>query len=229
MKKLSIILVAVIAAVTLFSCKDDSGVYAEQFYTDIQKENAIRTCLDTCADVAVSHLCDTNGFYSYNDAAYRIDYYPLASMFDTLEAHGHGNLIDSLILSTNRLAESCGSQVSSALHNAIDSLEIIDYDRLIDGENDAITRYFELYEYRNLQTDLISPVSIRMPIYHVSDIWNEMVQKYLLYSTTPLNFDIQGFIIDEMLDAIFLEMRVEEELIRTDPDHGSESMAPLKD
>ena len=126
MKKLSIILgIALISAVTLFSCKDESGIYVEQLYTNAQKELAIKECLRTSADSAVSHLCVDDGFYSYHDMDYRIDYDLLqASLFDTLENHGYGYLSDTLILRTNRLAESCGGQVLSALKTAIDSLTI---------------------------------------------------------------------------------------------------------
>ena len=97
MKKLSITLIALFAAVTFFSCKDESGVYAEQLYANGQKENAILACLDACADTALAHLCVTDGFYSYNDEAYRIDYAPLQnSLFDTLQNHGYGDLVDTL-------------------------------------------------------------------------------------------------------------------------------------
>ena len=43
MKKLSIIVIlAVMTAVTLFSCKDESGEFVEQLYTIAQKEKAIK-------------------------------------------------------------------------------------------------------------------------------------------------------------------------------------------
>ena len=228
MKKLSITLIALFAAVTFFSCKDESGVYAEQLYTNGQKENAILACLDACADTALAHLCVTDGFYSYNDEAYRIDYAPLQnSLFDTLQNHGYGDLVDTLILRTNRLAESCGSPLNTALHAAIDSLTFSDYDALVKGGNDAITRYFELLEYRYLQSAFQTPVNIRMSLHGVNTVWNEMVQHYAQYATAPLNFDIQNYIVDKMLDDILEEMAVEEALIRTDSTHRSDAMELL--
>ena len=228
MKKLSITLLAIFAAVTFFSCKDESGAYVEQLYTDAQKENAILACLDACVDTALAHLCVEDGFYSYNDETYRIDYAPLQnSLFDTLQNHGYGDLIDTLILRTNRLAESCGSPINSALHAAIDSLNISDYDALVKGGDDAITRYFELYEYRYLKAAFKSPVSVRVPVFHVSDIWNEMVQRYMQYTSTPLNFDLQEYIVEEMLESILSEMAVEEALVRSDSTHRTDAMELL--
>ena len=228
MKKLSITLIAIFAAVTFFSCKDDSGLYVEQMYTDAQKENAIMACLDACADTAVAHLFVRDGFYTYKDMDYRISYTTLeSSLFDTLTRHGYDNLIDTLILRTNRLAENCGPQVSTALHAAIDSLDITDYDALVKGSDDAITDYFELYEYRHLKSSFQTPVSVRMPLFHVSEVWNEMVQLYTEYAAAPLNFDIQNYIVEQMLEAILTEMRAEEALVRSDSTHRNDAMKLL--
>lgn len=226
MKKLNIILgMILLAAVSLFSCKDESGDYVEQLYTNSQKEKAIKDCLKASADSALNHLCVPNGFYNYNEGMYRIDYAPLRnSLFDTLGRHGYGDLSDSLIRYTNRLAESCKAQLAPSFTSAIDTLEIFDYDALINGEVDAITKYFETYKYRFLKSAFQTPVSIRMGIYNVTPVWNEMLQKYSQYTTEPLNFDIQNYVVEKMLDGLLQEMRVEEGLIRTDSDHRSESM-----
>lgn len=214
-----------LAAVSLFSCKDESGDYVEQLYTNSQKEKAIKDCLKASADSALNHLCVPNGFYNYNDGVYRIDYAPLRnSLFDTLGRHGYGDLSDSLIRYTNRLAESCKAQLAPSFTSAIDTLEIFNYDALINGEIDAITKYFETYKYRFLKSAFQTPVSIRMGIYNVTPVWNEMLQKYSQYTTEPLNFDIQNYVVEKMLDGLLQEMRVEEELIRTDSAHRSESM-----
>ena len=212
----------------LTSCNDDSGVYVEQLYTNAQKRLAITTCLKTSADSALNHLCDNNGYYDYLFGQYRINYAPLQnSLFDTLSNHGYGYLTDSLILSTNRLASSCKSQISTSITEAIDSLEIVDYDALIKGSTSAITDYFELLKYNHLKSAFQSPVSIRLSIYHVTEVWNEMVQRYAQYATTPLNFDLQNYIVEEMLDGILEEMRIEEALIRTDSTHRNEKTALL--
>jgi hypothetical protein len=228
MKKLKLVCLAVLAAVTLFSCKDETGDFVEQLYTNSQKSAAIKACLKTSADSALNHLCDNNGFYEYLEGEYRINYASLQnSLFDTLNNHGYSYLVDSLILSTNRLAASCKSQISPSITTAIDSLVIVDYDALIDGNATAITDYFKIYQYPSLKSAFQSPVSIRLNLYGVSPVWNEMVLIYMLYNPTPLNFDLQNYIIEKMLDGILEEMRVEEALIRTDSTHRSEKTKML--
>ena len=229
MKKLTIILgVALFAVVTLFCCKDESGVFVEQLYTNSQKEKAIKDCLKVSSDSALNHLCSPDGFYNYDGGAYRIDYASLqSSLFDTLDRHGYGNLADSLILFSNRLAESCRAQLAPSFTSAIDTLEIVDYDALIKGETNAITKYFETYSYRYLKSAFQTPVSIRMGLYNVTPVWNDMLQKYAQYTSVPLNFDIQNYIVEKMLDGLLQEMSLEEALIRTDSTHRSESMEML--
>ena len=226
MKKLSIILGMILfAAVALFSCKDESGKFVEQLYTNSQKEQAIKDCLRASADSALNHLCVVDGFYNYNNAAYRINYSSLqGSLFDTLNRHGYGDLADSLILHTNRLAENCKAQLAPLFTTAIDSLEIFDYDALINGDMNAITKYFETYKYRYLNSAFQTPVSIRMSLFGVTPVWNEMIHHYSQYSASPLNFDIQGYVVEKMLDGLLQEMSIEEALIRTDTNHRSETM-----
>ena len=190
-------------------------------------ESAIKSCLRASADSAVSHLCTSNGYYNYDDAAYRIDYASLQnSLFDTLRNHGFGDLGDSLVVYTNRLAESCGGQVLPILNSAIDSLSISEHQKLIDGEP-TITHYFELYKYNVLKSAIQSPVYVRMSLFNVSETWNLMLQKYYQYTNIPLNFDLQNYIVEEMLDGILVEMAIEEENIRIDPEHRTDAMKPL--
>ncbi len=229
MKKLNIVLGMILfAAVTLFSCKDESGDFVEQLYTNSQKEKAIKDCLRTSADSALNHLCVADGYYNYNNATYRIDYSPLQnSLFDTLGRHGYGDLSDSLILYTNRLAESCKAQLAPVFTSAIDTLEIFDYDALIHGDVNVITKYFETYKYQYLRSAFQTPVSIRMSLFGVTQIWNEMIQKYSQYTAVPLNFDVQNYVAEKMLDGLLQEMAVEEALIRTDSTHRDESTEML--
>lgn len=225
MKKLKIAILAVFAAVMFFSCKDTTGDYVEQLYTNSQKELAIEACLRASVDSASAHLFVPDGFYMYNNQAYRIDFTPVKNtLFSVLEENGYGYLADSLVLNVNRLAENCGGQVTPSLKAAIDSMEILNSDALLTGENDAITRYYELYEYKFLKSSIQTPVSVRMDIYNVNALWTQMLNKYYQITNVPLNFDIQNYIVETMLSDILAEMRIEENNIRTDIDHRTDEM-----
>ncbi len=224
MKKIKILLATLIVAWTMTSCVDNSGQYVGQLYTTAQKHAAVKECLVQSKDSALNHLFVDNGFYNYNDGAYRIDYSALAAaLMDTLSQHGLGYLNDSLIVATNHLATNCRSAMSDALTTAINEMEYWDYDGLIGGSDDAITQYFKKFKNDDLKAALQSPVSIRMNVFNVNNIWNEMVAQYYSICGTPVGADVQGYIINKMLDGVYLEMMEEEYLIRTDTNHQNEN------
>lgn len=217
MKKIKLLLLALVAVGFIASCNDESGEYVGYIFTNGQKKAAVTKCLNVSLDSALNRLCTLDGFYTYDDNTYRIDYNGLCpAVFQTLQENGYSAMTDSLVLLTNRLAESCKIQLDSAFTNAIKSLEIVDYDALIYGDKTAITDYLEFNKYREIKSYLQTPVSIRMGVFGVNNVWNEVLSQYQHYNSQPVNVDLQGYIIDEMVDGIFNEMRVQEKLIRRD-------------
>lgn len=210
-------MLALVAVGFMASCNDESGDYVRYFFTNGQKNSAVTKCLNVSLDSALNRLCTYDGFYTYDDNTYRIDYQGLCpTVLQTLQENGYSAMTDSLVLLTNRLAESCKIQLDSAFTIAIKSLEIADYDALINGDKTAITDYLEYSKYREIKSYMQSPVSIRMGVFGVNNAWNEVLSQYQHYNTQPVNVDLQGYIVDEMVDGIFNEMRVQERLIRRD-------------
>lgn len=219
------ILVIVAFCASLVSCKDTTGNYVGQIYTDAQKEYAIKSCLSASCDTAMRHLFENESFYNYNDGTYRITFpSTLKNVEDTLLKYNESQLLDSLIVTTNRMATSCGTQISPYFKKAIDTLYIIDADYLLKGDDNAITNYFILNEKDYLKSALNSPVSIRMNLLGVNNMWEEIANKYYQYSNSPISLNYQDYVIEKMLYGIFEEMKKEEYLIRTDSTHRTKDM-----
>ena len=219
MKKFQLLCLAVLCALFFSSCKDDSGIYAGHLFTNSEKASAIKTCLNSSLDTAVANLCNSNGFSSYKDGLYKLDFSANRAMMDTLAAHGFGNLSDSLILHANRMAESCNSVVKTAFGDAIDNLVVYDYDALIKGGDYAITDYFAEMKGNAVKEAMRSQVQIRLNVFGVSNTWNEMVNQYYQITNQPVSYDVQGYVLEKMLNGILEEMRCEEYLIRNDETH----------
>lgn len=210
----------VLSMLLFAACEDETDTYVNQLYTNAQKNLAITTCLSSSVDTAVTHLCTSGGFSAFKDGLYRIDFSGLQnSIFDTLANHNYGYLKDSLIHHANRLAESCGAQVSSTFKDAVSALDIENPDKLFYGESGAITDYFKSMQYENIRSGLQAPVAIRMDLFNVSSLWNEMLTIYRNYNSAPVTYDLQNQIVVSMMEGLFEEMRIEEGLIRTDSTH----------
>lgn len=224
-KTLSLSVIAAListACLLLFSCKDETGKFIGQLYTDAQKQQAVKACLTASCDTALNRLCTYDGFYG-GDA--RIDFAALpGGITDTLTAHNYGYLIDSLILSTNRIAEGCGVQISPYFKKAIDTLDYSPAAILISGADNAITKYYENNEREYLRNTVKVPMGLRMNLFGVNDLWNEIVAKYYEYAKVPVSFDIQDYVVNKMLSVIFAEMEKEEYMIRTDEGHRNDDM-----
>ena len=222
-KKIKFIAFLCVVVVFAHSCKDESGEYVRQLYTDAQKETAFTACLTAASDSAVNHLCVSDGFSQYADGLYRIDFTPLqGSVFQTLRDNGCGYLADSLVLLSNRVAENCNTAVMTPIFKeAINSLVFYDHDALINGDSTAVTDYFVRFKDGDMQAALQSPVFIRMNLFGVNDCWNRIAARYYQYTATPVAFDLQGYVVQKMLDGLYGEMRVEEVNIRTDSTHYS--------
>ena len=229
-RKIAFMLVAALFSVSVSfftSCKDESGKFVEQYYTNQEKDRAVRACLKQSSDSALSRLFKYDGFYGAD--GYRIDFTPIQStVFDTLSKYGKGYMCDSLVLLTNRMAESCAAQISPYMKKAIDTLDIVDPGKLLNGADNAITRYFMMCESSYLKSAFQSPVSIRLNVMGVNALWSRMYGEYIKYSSAPLNFDFRNYVVEKMLDNVLVEMEMEERLIRTDSTHLNDNLVIFK-
>lgn len=225
MKKTEILLLAVLATALSCSCEDKSGTYAEQYYTNTEKNKTIYNCLDTCLDVAVNNLCRLNGYSQFDDGVYKMDFAPISYVLDTLSAYQLGWLADSLVLHSNRMAESSGTVVRDAFSNAINKLVIYDPDELLDGNDALITAYFKQMKYKDIEDAFKVPVGVRISVFNVNYWLDEVLRQYYGITDNPVSFDLQAYLAGRMMDGIFMEMSKEEVLTRTDTLHrftGSE-------
>ncbi len=219
MKKIEILLLAVLATALLGSCEDKSGTYAEQYYTNTEKNKTIYNCLDTCLGVAANNLCKLNGYSQHDGGIYKIDYAPISYVLDTLSEHQQGWLADSLVFFSNRMAESSGTVVRDAFSNAINKLVVYDPDELLDGNSALITAYFKQMKYRDIEDAFATPLSVRISVFEVNYWLDEVLRQYYNITTTVVSFDLQDYLTERMMDGIFEEMSKEEILTRTDTLH----------
>lgn len=222
MKKIKILSLVLVSLFLVCSCEDNTGEYVDYAFTNSEKSEAIKGCLNSSVDTACAHLFQTDGFYG--DEQYKMDYNQLNStIFSVLNDHGYSYLVDSLVLKTNRMSESCNSVVGNIFKNTIKKLMIVDFDGLVNGDSTAITDYFAMMKYRDLRDSLQSPVGIRMSVFQVSDIWNEILTRYNEYDNTPVTFDVKNYIVDNLVESMLSEMRKEEVWVRKDTTHQNES------
>lgn len=217
MKRIFVVVVALLSTLC-WSCKDESGDFIEQLYTDADLSSAARSCLTVAKDTAVAHLCDTGLIQSSipyhialpDDAQFR-------AIHDTLG--DNAALLTTLENQINAACEQMGNEVTSTFNTAISSLTFSDPSSLVYGSSDALTSYFQTCCESSLQSSLASTLASKMQASGATTTWNQIVTIYNNSGAGPLSYDLNAFVMKNFTPSIFTEMAKEEALIRSDKSH----------
>ena len=209
----------------MVSCKDDSGDFIEQYYTNAELTSALRACLTTSKDTALNILCVADGFNANEN--YRIvlpDNAEFRALIETLAAQNKSELADTLVNQLNRACEQSGNTVSALFNSTISSLTFPDPSSLVySSSTDAATSFFKTNCGTSLQNSTASTLTEQMQSTGASATWADIQSAYYSSTSTFFNYDIASYTATGFLNAIYTEMAKEEKRIRTDTTHASSS------
>lgn len=220
MKKIKLILFSLVA-ILFVACTDDTNQYSNQLFTDSELNRAFKQCLTQSADSANSNLCIPNseemGYYYYSEGAYRIGL-PANALFiaDTLEIHGLGYLVDTLIRKTNYAAELCGNGLKIYFTETMNSITFQDPYRILNGDSTAITTYFEKKYFESMKNRSQALLSVNFAIHGVNDEWQNILNIYFMLTGQLVSVDYLNNAAQTMTNGFIKEMKLEEKLIRRD-------------
>lgn len=188
--------------------------------SDSEITAGLREALSKAVDQAISNLGREGGYMQNMDV--RI---PLPERLQTagelLRAAGQSETVDRFILSMNRAAERAVPETAEIFGNAIRNMTMEDARKILNGPDDAATRFFERTS-RDALAERIQPI--------VSDATNQVgVTRYYkdltssakalgpLMSLAGGDADLDRYVTGEALDGLFQVMADEEKRIRKNP------------
>lgn len=219
MKKLQLILLAVVA-VLFTSCNDTSGKYVTKLLTNTQIEVAFSDCLELSTEYAVGNLCPANsfdqslgyGFSTYKDGKYRIEW--PTELLDMKVVLGN-DLIDTMMAHVNRVAETCGEDITSACGAARNSISYANPQALLSSSSsNALTEYFVANKKSEIAESLLSPVRVKLNAAGVMSEWDQLVDHYCEVAQQHVYFNLPQYVTNEMMKGIYSEMAEYEGLVR---------------
>jgi hypothetical protein len=230
-KRIYLVLLSVI--VIFFSCKDDSGRFEEQMFTNEQITFALKDCIKLTSDSTLNALCivdtiDSKLGYSYLDLqVYRIELPTAAKQItDTLTAYGFGGALDTLVMNINRAAEQCGNKIKSEfLTPLIKNITFPNPNQMLHGGESAITDYVK----KTNQTEFIALLksSVLLEQFNALEItatWNLLQEEYYKITEKYAPVNILDAAAQQMTDGFFKKMALWEAAVRNDPKYrGKES------
>lgn len=233
MKKL---LLAGLIALTLTSCNELLQV-ANTIGTSTlpvsEAENSmgLKNSLDVGIVNAVNFLGVENGFM--NDALVKVLLPPEAKpIIDNIKLiPGGQELVNRAILSLNRSAEDAVKEATPIFKRAITSMTIQDATGILFGGDNAATNYLRSKTYTDLTNAFAPKVanSLGKPLvsnFSTTQSWNSLTSAYnqianspvgIVANMKPVNVNLETYVTQKALDALFLKVANEEKLIRTDP------------
>jgi len=220
-KRIYLILLSIVAI--FFSCKDDSGQFEEQLFTNAQITNALQECIRATSDTTLMVLCivdtlhETFGYYYYDSKAYRIGLPAAAKqVIDTLSAYGFSGTIDTLVFNINRAAEQCGNKIKSLFFTPLaKDIAFPNPYQTLHGKSSAITDFVKEIKQNEFLTLLKASVLLeQFNALEVIPSWNILQEEYYKITEKYVSIDILSPAVEQMVDGFFKNMALEEEAVR---------------
>ena len=193
--------------------------------------DGLKSSLNVGIEKAVGTLGIENGFY--NDAVLKLLLPPEAKpIINNIQLiPGGQDLIDKAVLSLNRTAEDAVKEATPIFKNAILKMSITDAVDILFGKENAATEYLRQNTYTDLKAAFAPKVKVSLskPLVantSTTQTWNLMCSSYNVVSNSvvgkfsgmkPVNVNLENYVTEKALDALFVKVAEEEKAIRTNP------------
>lgn len=202
---------------------------ASQALSNSEVAAGLKEALASGATKAVNQLGRTDGFWASRQ--YRIGLPPSLARYETA-AFGQGERVDAFQLSLNRAAEAAVPVAAELLGESIRNMSLADAQALLAGGDDAATQYFRRTAGSALRSRFLPLVSQQTDQVGVTRRYKELTSASngraagLAALANQLGvgcgndanaLDLDGYVTDRALDALFTAMAEQEKQIRHDP------------
>ncbi|PKM45389.1 MAG: DUF4197 domain-containing protein [Gammaproteobacteria bacterium HGW-Gammaproteobacteria-1] len=164
-------------------------------------------------------LLGRNGGY-LNDVQVRIPVpKSLQGMEKTLRDLGQGKAVDDFIASLNRAAERAAPEAVDIFVQVIRSMTLEDARNILNGPDDAATRFFRQRSETALTGKLRPVIAQATARVGVTSSYKDMLRRAgpLASLAGKDAQDLDGYVTARALDGLFLKLAAEEKLIRENP------------
>lgn len=186
-------------------------------FTEEEAGKALKEALTIGIKKGVSQLSKPDGYFK--DPEIKIPMPKKAkAVEDKLRMLGQDKMVDKAIESMNRAAEDAATGAKDIFVAAIKELTLKDVMNIINGENDAATRYLEDHT-RTMLIEKFKPV-IKVSLEKV-DATKHWKAVFSYYNKIPfvkkVNPDLEDYVTNKAINGLFVQIAKEEVEIRKNP------------
>lgn len=227
MKKLLIITLVAFGAMTT-SCGElgkivDSGILdgLESGITQDEAASGLKQALEFGVKSGTDFLGKTDGFLK--NAAYKVllpeevrkaeqDIRKIPLVGDLA-----GTQMDKLITQMNRGAENAMAEAKPIFINAIKAMTIQDAINIVTGGDGAATSYLKRVTSDQLREKFRPVIKNSLDELNVNDLWTDVSTFYNTATNKNVTTDLNDYVTEKAMTALFTEIKKEEDKIREDP------------
>lgn len=193
--------------------------------------DGLKSSLTVGIEKAVGKLSMENGFY--NDPTLKLLLPPEAKAITTniRLIPGGQDLVNKTILSLNRTAEDAVKEATPIFRNAILNMSFQDAMSILFGKENAATEYLRKSTYEALKVAFAPKVksSLNKPLVanvSTNQTWSLLCSSYNGVANSsvgkfsrmkPVNINLENYVTEKALDALFIKVATVEKDIRTNP------------
>lgn len=131
---------------------------------------------------------------------------------------GLGSKVDQFILTLNRAAEEAAKEAAPIFVSAVKSMTIKDGLNILNGTNDAATKYLKTSTSNQLANKFNPVISRALDNVSATKYWKDIINTYnLIPGVTKQNPDLAGYTTEKAINGLFILVAKEELKIRQDP------------
>ncbi len=155
----------------------------------------------------------------YKNPALFIPFPPEAKKVqETLISLGQTKLVNDFTLTVNRAAEDAAKEAAPIFINAVKAMTIRDGLNILNGSNDAATKYLKANTQAELLKKFRPVIEKSLSKVNATKYWETIITTYnKVPMVTKMNPDLAGYTTQKAIDGLFLLVAKEELKIRQDP------------
>ena len=192
----------------------------EETSSDLSEEEvgkALKEALTIGIEKGVEQLSKPDGYFK--DLAIKIPMPKEAkSVEEKLRAIGQGKAVDNAIESMNRAAEDAANGAKDIFVVAINELSLKDVMNILNGNDDAATRFLEDHTRTQLVEKFKPVIKVSLDKVGATKYWNTVFTSYnKLPFVKQVNPDLDDYVTNKAIDGLFVQIAKEEKEIRKNP------------
>ncbi len=195
-----------------------SGSSSKGGFTEAEAVKAIKEALSNGITKGVDKVSVTDGYFK-NDII-KIPFPENAKRVEnTLRDMGLGSMIDDVVLSLNRAAESAAKEATSIFVNAIKQMTVNDAISIVNNkQQDAATRFLERTTTEQLVSAFKPPIQVALDKVNATKYWSDVMTQYnRIPFVTKVETDLPDYVTRKAITGLFYMISLEEAKIRKDP------------